>query len=482
MKFDVVFYLFGRLLCLIGALMVLPAVTSAYYNESQVVPCFLIPALVALITGVGLNIFFRKSREKGIGVRDGFLLVTLAWVGISLLGAFPYFLSGTLPSLTDAIFESTSGFTTTGASVMNDIEAASHGILLWRDFTQWIGGMGIVVLAVAILPQLSVGGMQLMKNELPGPTFEQLKPRIKQTALSLWKVYILFSLALGIVLYLLGMPIFETICHVFGTVSTGGFSPKNASIQAYGPAIQFVLVFFMFLAGTNFVLHHAWLHGNFKRIFRNPEFRLFVLILTISSFAIVLDLSFRSRISFLESIRLSVFQVVSIATSTGFVTADFDSWPYLSKGILFLLMLVGGCAGSTGGGMKQIRLLLLLKEAKQSILRHIYPKAVVTVKLEKRVVSEDVLQGVSSSVLIFLFFFAICSLALLAYNFDFVTATSTVVACISNIGPGFGLVGATHNFAFYPATIKILLSLCMIVGRLELFTVLVLFVPATWKR
>jgi len=481
MKFKAVLYLFGRLLCLIGFLMALPAVVSIYYHELEILPCFLVPAFSVLAIGVFLIIVFRKAKEQGIGVREGFLLVTLSWLGVSLFGAFPFYLSQTLPSFVDAIFESTSGFTTTGASVFSNIEALPHGILFWRNFTQWIGGMGIIVLAVAILPQLSVGGMQFLRNELPGPTFEQLKPRIKQTALSLWKVYVLFSLVLGLLLYVMGMPIFESICHVFGTMSTGGFSPKNASIGAYSPAIQFVIIFFMFLAGTNFVLHYAWLHGDFKKFARNTEFRLFAFLIVISVLMIAVELCWRQGASLFDSFRLSLFQVVSMSTSTGFITDDFDRWPYFSKGILFILMLVGGCAGSTGGGMKQMRILLLLKQAKQSILQHIYPKAVVPVKLEKRVVSQDVIHGVSSSVLIYLVIFAMITLALLAYNIDFVTAASTVAACLSNIGPGFGLVGATENYAFYPDIVKLLLSIAMIVGRLELFTVLVLFVPATWR-
>jgi len=481
MRFQAVFYLIGRLLCLIGALMLVPVVCSVYYGESKSIHSFLISAAVAVFTGVVCQIVFKAGRDQHIAIRDGFLLVTLAWCLVSLLGALPYYLSRTLPSFIDALFESTSGFTTTGASVVKNIEAFPHGILLWRNFTQWIGGMGIIVLAVAILPQLSVGGMQLLKNELPGPTFEQIKPRIRQTALSLWKVYVFFSLALGIILYFLGMPVFDSICHVFGTLSTGGFSPKNTSITAYSPAIQYVIIVFMFLAGTNFVLHYAWLHGNFKKVIQNTEFRFFFVTILLCVAAIMLNIYLKQHTSFAESFRLSLFQVVSIITSTGFVTDDFDAWPHFSKGILFLLMFVGGCAGSTGGGMKQIRLLLLLKEAKKSILRHIYPRAVVPIKLENRVVSEDVLQGVSSSVLLFLVIFSGCTLGLLAYDVDFVTAMSTVVACISNIGPGFEQVGATQNYAFYPGAVKILLSICMVVGRLELFTVLVLFVPATWR-
>jgi len=481
MRLKAVFYLLGRLLLLIGVLMLFPAAVSAYYSERAFLNCFFIPAALSFFLGIGFFVVFRSAKEEGLKVRDGFLLVTLAWLFVSLLGALPFYISKAVPSFIDALFESTSGFTTTGATVISNIEILPRGIVLWRSFTQWIGGMGIIVLAVAILPQLSIGGMQLLRNELPGPTFEQLKPRMKQTALSLWKIYALFSFMLGVTLYLLGMPFFDTICHVFSTLSTGGFSPNNSSIMAYAPVIQYTFVIFMFLAGTNFVLHYAWLTGNAKKMFRDPELRFFIVLMVGSILAIILNLVIQSDAPWRDSFRVSLFQVVSVITSTGFVIADFDTWPYLAKGILFLLMLVGGCAGSTGGGMKQIRLLLLLKEAKQSIFKHIYPKAVVPVKLQRRVVSEDVLRGVGSSVILYLVIFSVCTLALLAYNIDFVTATSAVVACISNIGPGFEQVGATQNYAFFNPFIKVLLSLCMIVGRLELFTVLVLFVPATWR-
>jgi len=482
MRFSVVFYLLGRLFCIIGIFVLVPAAASYYYREIPVVYSFLITAGVMFAVGVGLMIWNRAAKEMPIAVRDGFLLVTLSWLCVSALGSIPYVLTGVFPSFVDALFESISGFTTTGATVLADIEAVPRGILLWRSFTQWIGGLGIIVLAVAILPQLSVGGMQLMKNEMPGPTFEQLKPRIKQTALSLWKTYVFFSVLLVLILVLMGMPLFDGLCHAFSTLGSGGFSTQNQSLGAYSPAIQMVVTLFMFLAGVNFVLHYAWLHGDFRKLFLNPELRFFTIFIISATTFIIGDLVIRTSAPLGDSLRVALFQVVSIATSTGFTTADFDAWPFFSKGILFLLMFVGGCAGSTAGGFKQVRLQLLLLKARSTLMKQIFPKAVLSVRLGKKQVSEDVIDGVSNLFLVSVVILAACTLVLLAFNIEFVTATSAVVACLSNIGPGLGFVGPSVNYAWLPDTVKIILSICMIVGRLEFFTVLVLLLPVAWKR
>ncbi|MDP3921627.1 MAG: TrkH family potassium uptake protein [Candidatus Omnitrophota bacterium] len=482
MNFAAIFYLLGKLLMIMGALVLLPAGVAWYYGELVPLQHFVMTAAVAGFLGLFAMILCRGSRDESLRVRDGFLLVTLAWVLVSLIGAIPFFQSEHFPLFIDALFEATSGFTTTGASVLSDVEVLSRSLLFWRSFTHWIGGMGIIVLVIAILPQLSVGGMQLIKNEMPGPTFEQLKPRIQQTALSLWRIYLLFSIAEIICLWVAGMSFFDSVCHMFGTMGTGGFSTRNASIGAYSTTIQMIITFFMFLAGTNFVLHYTNLTGNLKKMFLDAEWRFYVSLLVVFAAVICVDLTVQGNLPVLESLRFSIFQVTSITTTTGYATTDFDTWPYLSKGVLFLLMFVGGCAGSTSGGLKQMRLLLLFKRAKQSIVQHIFPKAVVTVKVNQRAVPESVLYGVSSFFLIYIVIFSFCTLPLLAFNIDFITATSAVVACLSNIGPGFGLVGATQNYAFFPWLIKLLLCACMIIGRLEIFTVLVLFFPATWRK
>lgn len=483
MKFNAVFYMMGRLLLIVGAFMLLPAVVAWYYGEKQTLNHFIVVSSSACALGCLCLLQFRGARDEAIAVKDGFLLVTLSWLMISFLGALPFYASGYFPKFVDALFESISGFTTTGASILADIEALPRGLLFWRDFTHWIGGMGIIVLAVAVLPQLSVGGMQLMKNEMPGPTFETLKPRIKQTALTLWKVYVLFSILQVLALHLAGMPLFDSVCHMFGSMGTGGFSTRNASIGAYeSTRIQMIIAFFMFLAGMNFVLHYHLIRGRPGKMFADSEWKFYVSVVSIAIIAISADLYLQGNRGIQDAARLSIFQVLTIASTTGFATDNFDAWPYFSKGILFLIMVVGGCAGSTAGGIKQVRLQLLFKKAKQSIVQHIYPKAVVSVKLNGKVVPEAVLTGVSNLFLIYLVIFSFSTLFLLAYNFDFVTSTSAVIACLSNIGPGFGQVGAAQNYAFLPDAAKLVLGACMIIGRLEIYTVLVLFFPATWKR
>ncbi|MFT5207618.1 MAG: trk system potassium uptake protein TrkH [Candidatus Omnitrophota bacterium] len=482
MRFPAIFYLLGRLFCLVSIAMIVPIIGALIYSETSVLHALILTDVIVLSMGASMIIINYKSRDSPIAIREGFLLVTLLWLGISIVGALPYWLTGVFPSFVDAFFESTSGFTTTGASVLMDIEAVPHAILLWRSLTQWIGGMGIIVLAVAILPQLSVGGMQLMRNEMPGPTFEQLKPRIRQTAMSLWKVYVLFSVMLWALLYSAGMPIFDSICHMFSTMSSGGFSVKNASMAAYSPTIQMIITIFMFLAGLNFVLHYHWLKGDFRRLFEDNEFRFYSCFLIIAAGSIFLELIFRLGMPILEAIRVVFFQVISISSSTGYATTDYEQWPYLSKGILFLLMFVGGCSGSTSGGFKAIRVQLFLLKTKSTLIKQIFPKAVTAVKIGKKPVSSDVLDGVSNLFLVSVVIFSGCTLVLLAFNISFVTATSAVVACLSNVGPGFELVGPEQNYAWFPDAIKVLLALCMIVGRLEFFTILVLFLPVAWKR
>jgi len=424
----------------------------------------------------------KETKEQGITVKDSFLLVALAWLIVSIIGALPYYFTRTIPSFMDAFFESVSGFTTTGATILTDVEFLDWGLLFWRSLTQWIGGMGIIVLAVAILPQLSVGGLQMMKNEMPGPTFEQIKPRIKQTALSLWKIYFLFSGLAFVAFWIAGMPWFDALCHMFSTLGTGGFSTKNSSFAAFGQTIQFIAVVFMVLGATNFVLHYSWLRGDFKKLFSNSEWKFFIGVLIFCVAAVTCELVFRMNLPIFSALRISIFQVVSLGTSSGFVNADYNTWPMLSKGLLLLLMIVAGCAGSTAGGFKQMRLLLLLKRAQQTLTKYIYPKAVVPIKLEKHVIPNDVLHGVSGFFIIYIFLFLLASFLLMAFGVEVETAFSAVISSLSNIGPGFGQVGPTENYAFLPGVVKATLCACMLIGRLEIFTILVLFFPATWRR
>lgn len=483
MKYKAVFYLLGFLCLMMSAFLLIPVLVTLLYREDFSVKPFLAASGLSAAMGLMIVLGFRRHQDEPLAIRDGFLLVALAWFSASFLGAIPFLLSGYFPSIIDAVFESVSGFTTTGATVLRDIEALPHALLFWRSFTQWIGGMGIIVLAIAILPQLSIGGMQLMKNEMPGPTFEHLKPRIKQTALSLWKIYLLFSVTQVLVLYYLGMPLFDSVCHMFSTMATGGFSTKNASLGAYqNTGIELTVAFFMLLAGMNFVLHYAWLRGNFKKIFQDSEWRFYMVFTLCGTLTVAASLWLGMGENLGRGFRLSIFQILSLMTTTGFTTADYDQWPHLAKSVLFMVMFVGGCAGSTGGGLKQVRIQLLLKQAHQSVVQHVFPKAVVTVKLNRKVVPESVLYAVSSFFLIYTVIFFVGNLLLYSLGMDFFSAGSAVIANLANVGPGFGEVGAAGNYAHLSTGIKIVLSALMIIGRLEIFTILVLFYPQTWKR
>lgn len=482
MNFGIIGFLIGRLLGLISVVMLLPAAVAWYFKETDCLPFFLLPAAGVFLLAVSLNFFLRKFREDPLAMRDGFLMVTIAWLLLSFTGALPFYLSPYFKSFIDAFFEAASGFTTTGASILSDVEILPKSLLFWRSFSHWIGGMGIIVLAVAILPQLSVGGMQLMKSEMPGPTFEHLKPRMKQTALSLWKVYVLLSIIEVLILKVAGMSFFESFCHMFGSMGTGGFSTRNASVGAFSPAIQAIIAVFMFLAGMNFVLHYSMIKGKVSKLFQDREWRFYCSMIVLFWFVISLNLWVQGGFPFFRGVGLAGFQVLSIITTTGYATDAFEYWPQLSMGMLFLLMFVGGCAGSTSGGYKQIRLLLLFKRTKQSITEHIFSKAIVPVKLGGKVVAENVLHGVTGLFLLTIVLISFAVMAFLAHNLDFVTSTTAVVACLANVGPGLGDVGAAHNYGHLSADLKLLLTFLMIIGRLEIYTVLVLFLPVTWKK
>lgn len=483
MKIKPVLSVLSSLLIILAILLLIPAAVSLFYGERWPAEYFLYTALGTFLTGIFAYLAFYKSRLDPIGLKEGFLLVTASWVLCSLIGAIPFHVSGYFTSFVAAFFESTSGFTTTGASVLSDVEILPRGLLFWRDFIHWIGGMGIIVLAVAILPQLSVGGMQLLKNEMPGPRVDQLKPRIRQTALSLWKTYVLISILHVIALYALGMPLFESVCHMFGSIATGGFSVKNASIGAYSPAIQYTVAFFMFVGGTNFVLHYGlFRHGSIKKYLQDSEWRFYAAGVALAFLLVTGNLIVQQHHVFETALRHAVFQVISIVTCTGYATTDFDLWPHFSKGLLFLLMFIGGCAGSTSGGIKQVRVLMLLKMQLKEIQQYIHPKAILNIRINRRNVGGDSARGVQSFFLLWIFVYITAVIILLACNIDFSTAASSVIACMSTVGPGFNAVGPMTNYGHLPEVVKLVLTACMLIGRLEIFTVLVLFVPLTWRK
>jgi trk system potassium uptake protein TrkH len=480
MHFSSVIYILGFLLTFLAAAMLLPIPFSLYYGDSDSV-ALLISALITFVFGISA---FRFSKfQKDLRPKEGFAIVTFGWIFFSFFGSLPFLISGSIPSFSDAFFETMSGFTTTGATILTDIESLPHGILFWRSLTHWIGGMGIIVLSLAILPFLGVGGMQLFKAEVPGPVADKLTPRITETAKILWGVYLVFTLAETGLLMLGGMNLFEAFCHAFGTLATGGYSTKNSSIGAYGSAyVDYVVIMFMILAGTNFSLHYRFLRGDFKAYLRNQEFLFFLSIVGLATFFIGLDTFFHSGQPLLKSFRDTLFQVVSILTTTGYGTADYEQWSAGSQIILFFLMFIGGCAGSTGGGMKVIRIYLLTKFVFSEIVRLLHPHAVVPVRIGKTVVNRDVVMNVFGFFILYIFIFVFSVFVMAEIGLDIVSAFGAVAAALGNIGPGLGSVGPTDNYAHIPFLGKWILSFLMLMGRLEVFTVVILFSPSFWQK
>jgi len=418
-----------------------------------------------------------------IGAKDGLAVVGISWIVASAIGACPFFLSGATASYTDAFFETVSGFTTTGASIMTDIESLPRGILFWRSLTHWLGGMGIIVLSVALLPSLGRGAYQFYRAEAPGPTAERLTPRMTETAKTLWTVYFLFSLAETALLMAGDMPLFDALCHTFGTMATGGFSTKNASMAAYGPYVQWVVIGFMFMAGTNFLLHYQALRGRFGGFFRSEEFRTYLGTIAVCAVLFTAFLALRSGGLSAGVFRDATFQVVAIMTTTGYVTADFNLWPAALQMLLVLLMFLGGCAGSTGGGMKIVRVHIAVKAGFRSLLQAILPNAVLPVRMDSRAVSNIYITGAVAYFVIYIVLFALGTLFMTVFeSTDLVTSFSASIASLSNIGPGLGRVGAVENYAWISAPGKWMLSFLMLAGRLELYSILVLLLPLTWKR
>ena len=448
----------------------------------------LIPLFYSMVFGLAISSVFlllgRGKKAGDMGPREAFAAVGLSWFLVSAIGGLPFWLHGTLPTYTDAFFEAASGFTTTGASVLIDIQSVPRGILFWRSLTHWLGGMGIIVLGLAILPMLGVGGMQLYKAEVPGPVPEKLTPRIQHTALLLWGVYVLLSALETGLLFLGGMNIFEALTHTFGTMATGGFSPLNGSIGQYGNAyFDWVIILFMFLAGANFTLHFKILKGDIGAWWRDEEFRFYTSLVVggVLSVAAFLLLS-GNYDTFLDALRFGAFQVVSTITTTGYVTADYEMWPFYVQTLLLVFMFVGGCAGSTGGGIKNVRILMLFKEIYAELMRLLHPKAVAYTRLNDQVVSREVVSSILVFFSIYIVVFTVGTIIMAGLGVDVLTAISGVAATLNNIGPGLGSVGPTENYASIPMAGKWVLSVCMVMGRLELDEVLLLFMPATWRR
>ncbi len=477
MNIRMIAQILGKVLCTIAVLLLLPAVVALLYGESPFP--FLIAVVICAALG-GVLILLKPTSTK-IYAREGFVCVGLSWIGISLLGALPFILTGDIPNYIEAVFETASGFTTTGASILTDVEVLSRGGLFWRSFTHWIGGMGVLVFIMAVLPMSGSRSMHIMRAEVPGPTVGKLVPSARKTAGILYMIYIILTLAETILLLFGGMDLYDALIHSFGTAGTGGFSNRAASVGYYNAYIQIVITVFMFLFGVNFNLYFLVLLGKAKEALKSEELRWFFCISLVSIALITLNILPLYH-SFGESLRLSAFQVGTIISTTGYATADFNQWPEFSKWILVMLMLSGSCAGSTCGGMKISRIVLLFKGVRQELWRQQHPHGVSVVRLEGKPVAETTLHTtlVFAACYIGILFFGTLLLSL--DGFDFTTNFTGTLACISNIGPGLNVVGPAGNYALFSPLNKLLLTFIMLLGRLEIFPLLLLFSPSVWRK
>lgn len=476
--------LVGVINLLLGFSMVLPLACSLIYGESDWWT-FLVGMGIAAAVGLPAELLLRK-RTLRLTRRTGMAVVVFGWITVPLFACMPFLLHGSMGGITDCYFESVSGFTTTGSSILTNIEVLPHGILLWRSFIQWLGGLGIVLLTVAFFSFIGVGGNELFQAEVPGLTADKIQPRIAETARHLWWVYSGLTLLEAILLTLGGMSFFEAVCHSFTTLATGGFSTRNTSIAGFSPYIQWVVIVFMFMAGTNFTLHYSLFREGKMRYIRDPEFR-FYLVVTLSASAAIIGARYLTGIApgVEQSLREAVFTTLAMLTTTGYANCDYELWQsatWMPSALVVTLMFIGGMGGSTGGGMKVVRVLLLLKIAYRELYTAIHPSAIYRVKIGKRSVSPELQGTVAGFFFLYMGIFAVSTLLLAAMGLDYVTALSGAATALNNIGPGLGSIGPTENFAHLPAGAKWLLSLLMIAGRLEIYTFFVLFVPAFWRR
>ncbi len=481
LNLNIVANLLGILLMINGIFMLLCIPVSLYYQEGGLYP-LLFSSLISGAVGVSLWLSNRRSKNNTLGKREGYLIVTLGWLVMSLTGTLPYLLSDSIPNFTNAFFETISGYTTTGASILNDIESLPKGILIWRSLTQWIGGMGIIVLAVAILPILGIGGMQLFVAEAPGLKPDKLQPRITETAKRLWFIYVGLTFLEFVLLNISGMTTFNAINHSFTTMATGGFSTKQASIAYYDtPLIQYIIIAFMFIAGTNFTLTYFGFKGDFRKVWANEEFRVYSLGVLILGVLVSIGIYVISDSGFEKAFRDALFQVTALVTTTGYVSADYTAWTPSLTIVFFMLMFVGASAGSTAGGVKIVRHLLLIKNGFLELKRQIHPAAIIPVRLNKKAVSQDITYNVLAFIMIYLTIYVVSTFVMGLIGVDFTTALGSVATSLGNIGPGLGSVGPVDNFGHLPMVGKWFLSFLMLLGRLELFTVLILLTPYFWK-
>ncbi|KKO19821.1 MAG: potassium transporter [Candidatus Brocadia sp.] len=494
MNLSVVLYTVSNLVLMLAAILLIPFGVACYYNDDAAMWAFIYAIIITGILGGLSKAFFRK-KDAEISIRESIAIVTFSWIVCIFLGALPFWLSGVCTTYCDAVFETTSGFTTTGASIFKDVEILPRSILFWRAFTCWLGGMGIIVIFVALLPALGISGYQLFSAEVSGPTADRLKPRIGETAKLLWLIYLIITAAMVLALFCGRMPLFDAICHTFSTVSTAGFSTKNTSIAFYNNLyVEITVATFMFICGCNFSLYYQCFQKEFKKVFRNSELKFFSGVILTAIIFVAITLYF-SRPEFFNggikdnrycdlgnSFRYAFFQIITVCTGTGHASANFDQWPNACRFLLVLLMFIGACAGSTGGAIKCVRILLLLKSSFRELTRILRPRMVKHVKLNGESVSEEIITESSVFFVVYLGCFGISSMALMTMNTDIITAFSAVATCMANCGPGLAKVGPMANFSDVAYAGKWVLSFCMLLGRLEIYSLILLFLPMTWKR
>lgn len=480
MNYGIVLRVLGNIL-LVESLFMMPSLLISLYMKEEDTIAFIISIIITTLVGFILS-RHKKDRDT-INAKEGLAIVSLGWVLMSLLGALPLYLSGSIPTYIDAIFETVSGFTTTGSTVIANVEILPKGILFWRSFTHWIGGMGILVFTLALLPALGIGGFQIFKAESPGPVAGKMAPRIRDTAKILYSTYFTITIIQVVLLKIGGMSIFESFIYTFGTVGTGGLATKNSSVGAYNSTyIHLVIGVFMLLSGVNFSLYYSAFQGKVKDIFKDEELRLYLFIIFLAVIGIGLNLYMTEYNKIGLSFRDAFFQVSSIITTTGYSTSNFDIWPSFSKAILVLLMFIGGSAGSTSGGMKVIRILVLFKLIKREILKIFHPKAVIPVKVNGKIMPNETIAGINSFMSLYLIIIALSTIFISLEGVDLVTSFTSVAATLGNIGPGLNLVGPISTFNDYSQLAKAFFSVLMLLGRLELFTIIALLAPRNWRK
>ena len=480
-----VFRTMGALLLIEAVFMTMALFVSLWYGEADS-GVFLLSTIITLLAGV-IGLLVGRRAESRMGEREGYVIVAMVWVVFSAFGLLPYYLSGQVPSLTDAWFESMSGFTTTGATIIPDLEVITHGLLFWRSLTQWIGGMGIIVLSIAILPIFGLNGMQLYAAEVSGLTYEKVSPRIADTAKMMWSIYVLLTVTEVVALWLCGMDMFDAVCHSFSTIATGGFSTHNNSLEYYdSAAIHYTVTFFMFISGINFVLLIYLLRGKTRYFFKDEELRWYSVAVAV--FAVLLTVGLYvarpgwSGVEMERAFRDSIFTVISSMTSTGYTISDYMYWPVVAWVVIFFLMLTGACAGSTAGGIKWVRLAIIMKNGVAEFQRRIHPNAIIPVKLNEKAVPQQTINNIMAFLIFYVFIIVVTVVIFCATGVDFDEAIGSAVSAIGNVGISIGQFGPAGTYAEFPVVAKWVMSFVMLIGRLEIFTVLLLFTRALWRK